>query len=96
MPYVIETRHTHYHPAFGREVPHVEHTTVATLADSNERNAIDIVTDMLVAKTPAGPPYWSDAVQNQIEALSEKTGGTIGPLPDGTVIEVRPDNTHNV
>jgi hypothetical protein len=73
MPYIIETSTPRYHSAFGREVPHLTHTAVATLEEARKT-----IAPTILAASP-----------NHVWHLAE-AGGTVGPLPDGAVIEVRP------
>lgn len=77
MPYIIETSTPRYHSAFGREVPHLTHTAVATLDE-----AAAVVVEARNRANERRPGATTSI------ALDE-SGGTVGPLPDGTVIEVK-------
>lgn len=60
--------------------------TVATLDEAREA-ATDAVGEHAPAPADGQPDEWDAAL-----ATIDATGGTIGPLPDGTVVEVRPTN----
>jgi hypothetical protein len=56
----------------------------STTVDSLDEATDYIAANILPPRLPLDAPVW-----DTIDALTER-GGTIGPLPDGTVIEVRP------
>jgi hypothetical protein len=85
MPFIIETRRTSTTWA-GGIVPVPAETTrqaVATLEEA--RGVLSPVLDSLAHDRGAYWPAWTQT----FHGLGEETGGTIGPLPDGTIIEVR-------
>lgn len=49
----------------------------------------EVFTDIHSALGDIGDPDWHDIANDEIT----KAGGTIGPMPDGTVIEVQPFDT---
>jgi hypothetical protein len=78
MPYIIETKTPARDRILGKQWHHVDYTAVATLDE---------------ARSHAGAlcDHWNADYQpfeREARRLPE-SGGTIGPLPDGTVIEVR-------
>lgn len=79
MPYVITT-------SIDGSGEFESRRAVATLEEAGDRVA-DIVTD-IAGDGRDGRDQWDD----QIAAFTE-SGGTVGPLPDGTVIEVRAEMT---
>jgi hypothetical protein len=78
MPYIVTTHYPHRDEEEGGSAPD-ERTAVATLEEAREAVAQTI--------NAARVPNLHPAVA-QYDALPE-AGGTVGPLPDGTVIEVR-------
>jgi len=83
MPYIITTTE----PPVGTEVPCgrvVIRTAVATLEEARKAT-FHTVTDTPGYATCIGFPTDTAIAESILES-----GGTVGPLPDGTVIEVRP------
>lgn len=82
MPYIIETKRTANDVSQGYVVV-TTRRAVATLDEA--QNAAQLVIDN-------GPPITSkatwQALCGQVVTIGE-SGGKVGPLPDGTVIEVR-------
>lgn len=79
MPYIIETsepRTVHDSPAAIQQVV-FSRRAVATLQD-----AASTVADLLNVAYAGSEP--------EVDVVIGEPGGTIGPLPDGTTIEVRP------
>jgi hypothetical protein len=84
MPYIITTKQPEPLAPFDRPRDMIEtsRTAVATLDEARE----DVVATVEIAEDPDGPRL--DSLWEHAHGMDE-SGGTIGPLPDGTVIEVR-------
>jgi hypothetical protein len=86
MPYVVTKGKRFHYPDSGVGGVQIESRfAVATLEEARELS-VEIVRSNFDAHDPFGntePPLMDDAY-----GIPE-VGGTIGPLPDGTVIEVR-------
>lgn len=84
MPYIVTTTERGpVEPGIDwSNLTSVSRRAVATLEEAKQRATAPVFAHFR-AHGPAQPLY------NAIEALPEH-GGTIGPLPDGTVIEVEP------
>lgn len=90
-PYVITAKRPHYDPPdYGPF--QTKRRAVATLADV-KRDVLDVIN----ADAERSPEAWNAAydVKNATFALPA-SGGTIGPLPDGTVINVEPTTWSNL
>lgn len=76
MPYIIESSTPRYAPQFGRKVPHLTHYAVATLEEAR--------------KYVAERGGYADTDMNDFASrvATAGDGTSIGPLPNGTVIEV--------
>jgi hypothetical protein len=90
MPYIITTttpgpRYSALaNPrAYSRSVPDVTRTAVATLEEARE--AVERKIRYLHAHAPEDHPDYRPFIPDELP----DSGGTVGPLPDGTVIEVR-------
>lgn len=90
MPYVIETTTPPCGAQF-RRCQDPEHATVTSYAVATLDEAREAVQD-IAAEVTSSHPYALDAEPTwpERDALAiPEHGGTVGPLPDGTVIEVR-------
>lgn len=65
------------------------HTTVATLDEARE-TVVRQIESRADAQERGWTQVWHDAREDAYEI--SRTGDAIGPLPDGTVIEVRHDS----
>ena len=83
MPYIITT--TADDPHVG--TPAMERVTVTRIAVATLDEARDVVTGIVEEREPFSHKVQETAGSN-LSAMRE-SGGTVGPLPDGTVIEVR-------
>ena len=83
MPYIITT--TADDPHVG--TPAMERVTVTRTAVATLDEARDVVTGIVEEREPFSHKVQETAGSN-LSAMRE-SGGTVGPLPDGTVIEVR-------
>ena len=90
MPYIITT--TADDPHVG--TPAMERVTVTRTAVATLDEARDVVTGIVEEREPFSHKVQETAGSN-LSAMRE-SGGTIGPLPDGTVIEVRPASWHEL
>jgi len=87
MPYIITTRKYDDPYAPNPALLDISRTAVATLDEARETVASIIDVGEATRGNlpgPSGDAYQLDAVRISAD------GGTVGPLPDGTVIEVRP------
>jgi hypothetical protein len=77
MPYIITTRQVAKPPNERLAVSTLIHSrrAVATLEEARERAYIEMAER-------------GHAIDNVVPPIIDESGGTIGPLPDGTVIEV--------
>ena len=80
MPYVITTRQPETHePGFDGQLGNYVSGSVSRRAVATLEEARDVAQSLFTTHAKADAPAWR---------LIEDDGGTIGPLPDGTVIEV--------
>jgi hypothetical protein len=86
MPYIITSRAPARSKAW-----HYSRRAVATL-DEAQRAAVDIIEDQWKAANAADYDTATSALyseaQTKVYATIQTTGGTIGPLSDGTVVTV--------
>jgi len=80
MPYIITTRTPYHDEEHGADSIDTR-TAVATLDEA--RHAVFCTDAVTLAPTPDYA-----RVANRLHEMTE-AGGTVGPLPDGTVIEVK-------
>jgi hypothetical protein len=84
MPYIIETRYAPGTAEYAAKLPPKSRYAVATLDEARE-----ITLEAIGATCEAYPQ--SDGEDDALDATISlpESGGTIGPLPDGTVIQVQ-------
>lgn len=88
MPYIITT-HRHLDDPTAEflpdALPGVSRRAVTTLEEARAALRKIVVDSAFDRGSTEGYPHYED-----IGGLIAESGGTVGPLPDGTVIEVRP------
>lgn len=90
MPYIITTRPAADPPneQHGVKAEVLSRRPVATLDDAQWAVMLTIAQQNWEAEGGTGPAAATPAERDQADEAIGPDGGTIGPLPDGTVIEV--------
>ena len=85
MPYIITTTGPRHVPFDDGD--YIDGTETTRIAVATLEEARDVVTGIVEEREPFSHKVQETAGSN-LSAMRE-SGGTVGPLPDGTVIEVR-------